>query len=55
VLEYFELKAGTLDSEPLVAGFIGWLRRSPVEHSCYRNGDDMARAALVDWYLRVVR
>jgi hypothetical protein len=55
VLEYFVLKAGPVDTEPLVAAFIGWLKRSPAEHNGYRNGNDMARAALVDWFLKVVR
>jgi hypothetical protein len=55
LFEYFELKAGALYSETLVDGFVGWLRRSPAEFRRYVSGDDMARAALVDWYLRVVR
>jgi hypothetical protein len=55
LFEYFELQAGTLDSETLVDGFIGWLRCSPAEFRCYVEGDDMARAGLVDRYLKVVR
>ena len=51
-LEYFELQAGALDSGFLVAGFIGWLKRSPAERHCCRTGDDMARAKL--WSLQVL-
>lgn len=55
VLEYFELQVGSLDSEMLVAESIDWLKRSPAERRCCETGDDMARAALVDWFLRIVR
>ena len=55
LLDYFELQAGALDSETLVDGFVAWLKRSPAEFRQYIEGDDMTRATLVDWYLRVVR
>jgi hypothetical protein len=55
VLDYFELQAGALYSATLAEGFIAWLERSPAEHRLYDDGDDMTRAALVDWFLRVVR
>lgn len=55
MMEYFELQAGDDDSETLREGFIGWMERSPSALTHYENGDDMARAALVDWYLRLVR
>jgi hypothetical protein len=55
LFEYFELQAGNRYSETLVDGFIGWLRCSPAKFTLYVEGDDMARAALVDSYLRVVR
>ena len=55
LLDYFELQAGNLDSEALVDGFVAWLKRSPAEYRQYIDGDDMTRASLVDWYLRVVR
>ena len=55
LLDYFELQAGALDSETLVDGFVAWLKRSPAEYRQYVDGDDMTRATLVDWYLRVVR
>ena len=55
VLDYFELQAGALYSATLAEGFIAWLERSPAEQRQYDDGDDMTRAALVDWFLRVVR
>ena len=55
VMEYFALQAGDSDSEILREGFIGWLKRSPAERRQYVNGDDMRRASVVDWYLRLVR
>jgi hypothetical protein len=55
VLDYFELQAGALYSATLAEGFIAWLERSPAEQRQYDDGDDMSRAALVDWFLRVVR
>ncbi len=55
VAEYFELRAGVYDSEMLLEGFIAWVQRSPGELRLYMEGDDMTRAALVDWYLKVVR
>lgn len=55
VSEYFRLQADAADSEVLRQGFIGWLRRSPAEHRLYLDGDDMTRAALVDWFLRLAR
>lgn len=53
LLDYFELLAGA-DSERLVDAFLEWLKRSPGARRQYEEGDDMARAGLVDWYLRVV-
>lgn len=55
LMDYFELQAGALYSETLHEGFVAWLARSPAEFRRYENGDDMTRAALVDWFLRVVR
>lgn len=55
VMDYFELQAGALYSETLEGGFIAWLQRSPAEQRQYEEGDDMTRAALVDWFLRLVR
>ena len=55
VMDYFELQAGPRNSETLLNGFLEWLKRSPAEGSRYMAGDDMVRAALVDWYLRLVR
>jgi hypothetical protein len=55
VLDYFELLAGPRDCEALFEGFLAWLKRSPGARKQYEDGDDMSRAALVDWYLRVVR
>jgi hypothetical protein len=54
VLDYFELRAGRHFSEELFDGFIRWLRRSPNERRRYLQGDDVQRAMLVDWFLRVV-
>jgi hypothetical protein len=55
LMEYLVLQAGSRDREMLRRGFIRWLRNSPVERRRYECGDDMTRAALVDWFLRVVR
>jgi hypothetical protein len=55
VMEYFRLQAGAAYSKTLRQGFITWLKRSPAERGQYVDGDDMRRAALVDWYLKVVR
>jgi hypothetical protein len=55
LMDYFELQAGALYSETLYEGFVAWLERSPAEFRRYENGDDMTRAVLVDWFLRVVR
>jgi hypothetical protein len=55
VLDYFELLAGSRDSEALFEGFIEWLKRSPARRKQYEEGNDMNRAALVDWYLKLVR
>jgi hypothetical protein len=55
VMDYFELRAGARYSETLRYRFIAWLERSPSERRQYEAGDDMTLAALVDWYLRVVR
>jgi hypothetical protein len=54
VMDYFELQAGARYSQTLRYRFIAWLKRSPAERRQYEAGDDMSRAALVDWYLRVV-
>ena len=54
VKDYFELLAG-VHSETLLEGFVAWLKRSPGECRQYKEGDDMSRAALVDWYLKLVR
>jgi hypothetical protein len=55
LIEYFELKVGVYASEALFEAFLGWLERSPAELRRFERGDDMKRAALVDWFLRVVR
>ena len=55
VMEYFELKAGASYNETLHEGFVTWLKGSPAHRRQYLEGDDMRRAALVDWYLKVVR
>jgi hypothetical protein len=54
LLDYFELLAGARYSEALEEGFIAWMKCSPGASKCYKEGDDMDRAGLVDWYLRVV-
>jgi hypothetical protein len=55
VREYLSVRAGKGCSESLRQGFVTWLRRSPAERQQYEMGDDRKRAALVDWYLKVVR
>jgi hypothetical protein len=55
VREYLMLQAGSAYSDPLRQGFVTWLKRSPAERRQYVDGDDMRRATLVDWYLKVVR
>jgi hypothetical protein len=55
VMEYVELQAGAQYSNTLHNRFIGWLKHSPAELALYETGDDMTRAALVDWFLAVVR
>jgi hypothetical protein len=55
VREYLVLQAGVDYSDMLRQGFIAWLKRSPGERRQYVDGDDMRRAALVDWFLKVVR
>jgi hypothetical protein len=55
VTEYFVLQAGAHYSDPLHEAFKAWLERTPAERSVYENGEDMARAAQVDWFLKVVR
>jgi hypothetical protein len=54
VMEYLELRADARFSDALEDGFVAWLH-SPGERRRYEQGDDMERAALVDWFLRVVR
>jgi hypothetical protein len=51
VRDYLILQAGATYSETLREGFVVWLQRSPAERRRYVDGDDMVRAALVDWYL----
>jgi hypothetical protein len=55
VREYLTLQAGNDCSEAIRQGFVTWLRRSPAERRQYELGDDRKRAALVAWYLKVVR
>jgi hypothetical protein len=55
VREYLTLQADAAYSETLRQGFISWLQHSPAERRLYVNGDDMGRAALADWYLKIVR
>jgi hypothetical protein len=54
VREYLVLQAGAADADTLRQGFIAWLQRSPSERRQFEEGDDMKRASLVDWFLRVV-
>ena len=51
VMEYFYIQAGPRYTEALWQGFVGWLRDAPDILGQYEEGDDMARAALVDQYL----
>jgi hypothetical protein len=55
VREYLALQAGPDYSDTLRQGFVTWLKGSRAERQRYVDGDDMQRAALVDWYLKVVR
>jgi hypothetical protein len=55
VREYLKLRAGDDYTDALRQGFVGWLQRSPAERRLYVSGDDVQRAALVDWFLKVVR
>ena len=55
VVEYMTLQLGTNAIEPYRLGFVWWLQASPWAIRRYRDGDDMQRAELVDWYLRVAR
>jgi len=55
VREYLMLKAGVFYDDALRQGFVRWLKHSAAERGRYIHGDDMARASLVDWYLKVVR
>ena len=55
VREYLMLQAGESYSDELRRGFITWLKGLPAERRQFETGDDMARAALVDWFLRVVK
>ena len=55
VREYMMLQAGADYSDTLRQGFVSWLQRCPAERRVYEDGDDARRAALVDWYLKVVR
>ena len=50
--EYLELHVGADALEPHRDGFNAWVRSSPGALLEYLRGDDMARAALVDRYLR---
>jgi hypothetical protein len=54
VREYLILQAGAVYSDALEQGFVTWLQNLP-ERRQYVGGDDMRRAALVDWYLKVAR
>jgi hypothetical protein len=55
VREYLMKRAGHEYSELLREGFVRWLQRWPAERQQYLQGTDRQRAALVDWYLKVVR
>jgi hypothetical protein len=55
VREYLMLQAGDAYDDALRQRFVRWLRGSPAERRRYIHGDDMQRAALVDWFLKVVR
>ena len=55
VREYLKLQAGAAYGDTLRQGLVTWLQASPVRRQQYEKGDDMRRAVLVDWYLKVVR
>ena len=55
IREYLELQVGSGYNDTLRQGFIEWLQRSPEERRQYMDGDDMQRAALVDWFLKITR
>jgi hypothetical protein len=55
VLDYLALQVNEEDFERYRFAFIAWLRASPDFLKAYRDGDDMARAALVDWFVKMVR
>ena len=50
VREYLVLQAGADYSDALRQGFVAWLKRLPGGREQYVEGDDMARATLVDSY-----
>jgi hypothetical protein len=52
VLEYLALQVKEEDFELYRFAFIAWLRASPDFLQSYKDGDDMARAALVDWFVK---
>jgi hypothetical protein len=52
VVEYLALRAGVHYSEKVRLDFVAWLERSPVDLLQYRNGEDPARAVLVDRFLQ---
>ncbi|HEY7292451.1 MAG TPA: hypothetical protein VH583_21610 [Vicinamibacterales bacterium] len=51
VLGYLALKVRQEDFELYRFAFIAWLRASPNVLQVFKNGDDMARAGLVDWFV----
>jgi hypothetical protein len=52
---YLVLQAGAGYNDTLRQGFVDWLKRLPGGRRRYMEGDDMARASLVDQYLKPVR
>jgi hypothetical protein len=55
LLEYLELHVGADALEPYRDGLYAWVLSSPGALLEYSRGDDMARAGLVDRYLRETR
>ena len=53
VFEYFTLQAGSATTKTLWLGFVEYLNSSSIARRAYEDGDDMARAALVDGYLKI--
>ena len=55
VREYLQLQAGAAYSDELRQTFVRWAQHSPGARRQYEQGDDMTRAALVDWFLHLIQ